>query len=141
MLTMVLHTIIIGINVSKYLQLPPHGNSSEMKYQGVVFVPCHNNQPFTIEPGKVRTCKISFGSGKYKGETSFPNSEGEEVNLSLQFKLIDSLGKYHEIDVPVARVTIPNTPPEISLKYASTFPNDVVLLPSEAKDETIIFSR
>lgn len=100
-------------------------------FQGTSDINCINQIPFTIKPDEVIIKQYLFGQGEPKdcNYTEYAKTN-EQINFGIVFSVIDSLGKYHEIEMPICYLTIG----EGGKKYLDNFPKTVILLPSDCKE-------
>ncbi len=97
-------------------------------HSGLVSSPSINQSPFTIGPKDVVTKQFWMDKGGI-GDIQFNSygEKGERLNFSLVFEIIDSLGNYHKVLVPVCLKKIG----EDSTTYLKRLPKSVILLPSK----------
>lgn len=101
------------------------------QHKGTTDINCINQTPFTIKPNEVIGKQYLFGPGEPKDDNYTEHGNPKErLNFGLVFSVIDSLGKYHEIETLICYLKIG----EEGKTHIDSSPRDVALLPSEYKE-------
>ena len=103
-------------------------NATKPPYTGILITPCSNHASFTIEPNEVVAKQFWMGKGRIEDiKFSSYGKEKEHLKFSLAFEIIDSLGNYHKVGIPICSKIIG----EESITFTDRIPKTVILLPSE----------